>query len=556
MPVGNVCHARRVTLRGVVLAIGAGLALADASIVTLALPEILRELDTTIEGVAAVIGLYTLVVAVALVPLERLAARHSVRLVGTAGFVLLAGASVVCAEANTLPVLLVARGAQALGGAAALVTAFELLGGARGRGRDLWLGAAIFASALGPAIGGALTQAFSWRAIFVFQVPIALAGALAVVAGPSVRAVPREAAGERFAWRPALALGLVSASLSAVLFLLVLLLVAGWNLRPLAAAAAVTVIPLAALAGARIGGEPRTRAAAGCALVGGGVLALAWLPTANAWWTVVPQLLAGAGMGLSLTAIGGGLLPERTARDAAVLLTIRYAGVAVILAILAPVAAHQLTSATETAREQGVALVLDASLPPQDKIKLAPALLGAVESDQPRAGLRGAVAKERGRFRGSELVAYDALGRRADDTLIAAVGKAFRSSFVIAGLAGFLAALLLAAGARFAMLAVTGALAAGVPAAYAVLYQAIAPEPPAIQDPCHPKRQQPNVGGITGFFQNSALALLDKTACRLGSSREELVLALADKQDAEAFQRKYGVNPRSAAGLLQGLLGG
>jgi hypothetical protein len=480
-----------------------------------------------------------------------------VRWVGVAGFVLLAVASVACALADNLTVLLIARAAQAAGGAAGLVAGFELLGGREGRGRDLWLGAAVFAAAIGPAIGGALTQAFSWQAIFVFQVPIALAGAVAVVAGPTVITETEPAdVEERFAWRPAVALGLVSASLSAVLFLLVLLLVAGWNVRPLAAAAAVTVIPVAAFAGARIGGDDRTRAAAGCALVGGGVLALAWLPDASLWWTVVPQLLAGVGMGLSLTAIAGGLLPERSPRDAARLMTIRFAGIAVILAIAAPIAAHELDTATEKAREQGVALVLDASLPPQDKIKLAPSLLAGVESDEPRAGLRAAVAKERSRFSGSELATYDKLGKDADDTLITAVGNAFRLSFVIAGIAGFLAALLLLAGVHLAAVAVSGALAIGVPAAYAALYKSIAPEPPEIQDPCNPHRTTPKTGGVLGFLQSEALVLLDKTACRFGSSREELVLALADKDDAKRFEQEHGVDPRSVGGLLRGLFGG
>src|ERR671935_3203735 len=144
------------SVRRVALAVAAGLALADASIVTLALPDILRDLNTTIEGVAAVIGLYTLVIAVALLPLERAASRFSVRAVGAGGFALLAASSAVCASAGSLPVLLVARGAQALGGAAGLATVFELLGGAEGRGRRLWLSAAVFATAIGPALGGAL----------------------------------------------------------------------------------------------------------------------------------------------------------------------------------------------------------------------------------------------------------------------------------------------------------------------------------------------------------------------------------------------------------------
>ena len=38
-------------------------------------------------------------------------------------------------------------------------------------------------------------------------------------------------------------------------------------------------------------------------------------------------------------------------------------------------------------------------------------------------------------------------------------------------------------------------------------------------------------------------------ACDNGSSREELVLALADQSEAEAYERKYGVNPRSLDGI-------
>ena len=50
------------------VAIAAGVALADGSIVTLALPQLLRELGTSVEGVAAVLGVYCAVVAVVLPP--------------------------------------------------------------------------------------------------------------------------------------------------------------------------------------------------------------------------------------------------------------------------------------------------------------------------------------------------------------------------------------------------------------------------------------------------------------------------------------------------------
>ena len=55
-------------LRRALVAVAAGLALADASIVALALPPILVEMDTTITGVAAVIGVYALVLALSIWP--------------------------------------------------------------------------------------------------------------------------------------------------------------------------------------------------------------------------------------------------------------------------------------------------------------------------------------------------------------------------------------------------------------------------------------------------------------------------------------------------------
>ena len=65
-------HTVPVRARALLLALAAGIALADGSIVTLALPQLLTELSTTVEGVAAVIGVYTLILAVAL-PLAELA---------------------------------------------------------------------------------------------------------------------------------------------------------------------------------------------------------------------------------------------------------------------------------------------------------------------------------------------------------------------------------------------------------------------------------------------------------------------------------------------------
>ena len=188
-------------LRRALVALAAALALADASIVALALPPILAEMDTTITGVAAIIGVYALVLALGILP----AARFDARRAGFWGLALFAVASLACGLAGSLGVLLVFRALQAAGGAAALLAAFQVLdAGESKRGRRLWLGAALVGTAAGPAIGGLLTEVFDWRAIFIVQAPIAAAAALACLRPAQERAAVAVAAAPRPArtWEP------------------------------------------------------------------------------------------------------------------------------------------------------------------------------------------------------------------------------------------------------------------------------------------------------------------------------------------------------------------
>ena len=163
------------------IAVGVALALADASVVTLALPPMLVDLDTTVEGVAAVIGVYTLVLAALLPWPAWLRRRVADAVLGAAGF----GA----VRARRRPV----RDAR--------TTSARCSRSARCRRRaprrrwsrasrcsaaaGLWTAAAVFGTAVGPALGGALTQAFDWRAIFLFQCarPGAAAGRASLARG-------------------------------------------------------------------------------------------------------------------------------------------------------------------------------------------------------------------------------------------------------------------------------------------------------------------------------------------------------------------------------------
>ena len=81
------------------------------------------------------------------------------------------------------------------------------------------------------------------------------------------------------------------------------------------------------------------------------------------------------------------------------------------------------------------------------------------------------------------------------------------------------------------------------------------PEPVQIADPCE-HRDLPSTGGVTGFAQDAALSAADVVACRVGSSREELVLALADDEAAHEYEQRYGINPRSALNIAKQFLPG
>jgi hypothetical protein len=552
----------------IAVAAGAALALADGSIVVLALPELLSALETGVEGVAAVIGVYTAVMALALVPADALRRRIGPARLGGIGLTAFGLASLVCGLAGSLALMLSMRGLQALGGAATLIAAFALLdaGERRGGGGRLWMLAAIGGAAAGPALGGALTQAFSWPAIFIAQVPVALAGAVACWAstGAATEAVYRSAEAEDadsalgtqptiLRWRAIAALALISASLTAVLFLLVLVIVAGWSYQPLAGAAVLTVLPVAAIAGMRARGDARIRATAGSLLVAGGVAALAAMVTASAWWAIAPELAAGVGMGMALPALSESLLPERTPSDAARVLTARHVGITLALLVLAPLIASRLDSAIEQAREREVAVLLDARLDPLSKIDLVGDFAGGVGEDDPRADLDRSFTELSADIPEDQRGELQATKDRADQTVITAVSDTFRPAFLVAGaFALAAAALLVPANAARRLMPVAG-VAIAIPAATAVVALAVRPTPVALADPCK-SRSLPNVGGITGVAQDVALRGVDLAACRIGSTREELVLALANEDDAARYEHEYGVNPRSPSSVLSTLL--
>ena len=366
------------------LALAVGLVLADSSVVVLALPDIYRELDTSVTAVTWVLVSFNLVIALAAVPAAHLARRVGPGRAAAFGLAIFAGASLACGVSTELSTLLAARCVQALGGAAAVTAVLELLPatvGSERRATVIWASAGATGAALGPAVGGLLTELVSWQSIFLVQVPIALAAAVPILAVARHEAATGIIGSElRQAGRPHLlanlALALVSAAIAAALFLLVLLLIEGWRMSPIAAALVVSVMPLFAFFGRRLGSSvpsTRTRGAAGAILVAGGLGALALLPEATIALTIPPQILVGVGLSLVLSALTETALAGRApqALHGGWTISARHAGVVIGLLALTPIFTQDIAEQREDAIDAGTAVVLDSRASPLLKIQLA-----------------------------------------------------------------------------------------------------------------------------------------------------------------------------------------
>ncbi|MBS1889029.1 MAG: MFS transporter [Actinobacteria bacterium] len=366
------------------LALAVGVVLADSSIVVLALPDIYRELNTSVFGVTWVLVSFNLVMALAAVPAAMVARRVGPGRAAAVGLAIFAGAGLACGVSEHLSTLVIARSVQALGGALAVTAALELLPatvGSERRATAVWATAGATGAALGPALGGILTQLVSWQSIFLLQVPIALAAAVPIltvaraemstqVIGPELRRT-----GRPHLWAN-VALAMVSASIAAALFLLVLLLIEGWRLSPIGAALVVSVMPLAAVLGSRLSGwveDTRARAAAGALLLAGGLGGLALLPKATVWLTVPPQILIGIGLSLVLSALTETALSGRApqAIHGGWTISARHAGVVIGLLALTPVFTHDIAVQQKDAINAGTAVILDSPIRPVTKIALA-----------------------------------------------------------------------------------------------------------------------------------------------------------------------------------------
>jgi MFS family permease len=433
------------------LALAVGLVLADSSIVVLALPEIYRELDTSVAGVTWVLISFNLVMALAAVPAALLARRVGPGRAAAVGLAIFAGAGLACGLSDNLTTLILARCVQALGGAAAVTASLELLPatlGSERRATVVWASAGATGAALGPALGGALTELVSWQSIFLIQVPLALAAAVPILAVARHEAATGILEPElRHTGRPHLwanlALAMVSAAIAAALFLLVLLLIEGWRLTPIGAAIVVSAMPLAAILGSRLTGlvaDARARAAAGAILVSGGLAGLAFLPHAEVALTLPPQLLIGVGLSLVLSALTetalGGRAPQ--AIHGGWTISARHAGVVIGLLALTPIFTHDIAQQREDAIDAGTAVILDSRVNPLVKIDLAQKIADRLEGEKGRVPTIGPAFDPLPEDP-VDRAAVEQLRDELQEQLNRGATHAFSPSFLLAALLGLLA---------------------------------------------------------------------------------------------------------------------
>ncbi len=156
--------------------------LLDITVVNVALPDIQRDLDASLSSLQWVVDAYSLLLAVFLLTAGSLGDRLGRRRVFSLGLVIFTFASFLCGIAGDPTLLNLARGLQGVGGAAMFATSLALIG-QEFHGRDratafgVWGATVGGAVAIGPLVGGLITEHLGWQWIFFVNIPI---GVLAV----------------------------------------------------------------------------------------------------------------------------------------------------------------------------------------------------------------------------------------------------------------------------------------------------------------------------------------------------------------------------------------
>jgi EmrB/QacA subfamily drug resistance transporter len=158
----------------------------DNTVVNVALPSIQRDLDASISGLEWTINGYTLSFAVLLATGGRLGDIFGRRRMFLFGVVIFALSSATAGFAVSSTDLVVSRVVQGVGAALMMPATLSIITDAfpaseRGKAMGMWAGVSALALAVGPVLGGFLTEHVSWRAIFYLNIPVAIGAVTAAL---------------------------------------------------------------------------------------------------------------------------------------------------------------------------------------------------------------------------------------------------------------------------------------------------------------------------------------------------------------------------------------
>jgi len=205
--------AKRWTLIGSIL--GSGAVFIEGSVTNVALPAIARDLHLGITGLQWTMNGYLLTLSALILLGGALGDRFSRRKVFAWGLVAFAAASLACAVAPNLILLVTARVLQGIAGGVLIPNSLALLestfeGEERGAAVGHWASWSAVSTAIGPLVGGWIVDAASWRFVFVIMVPFAIAGAIAVTVSGRATKETKSAVGVDYAGAALMTLGLAA----------------------------------------------------------------------------------------------------------------------------------------------------------------------------------------------------------------------------------------------------------------------------------------------------------------------------------------------------------
>lgn len=212
--------------------LGYFMAVLDSTVVNVALPDMARSMHTGIAGMQWVVDGYALVFASLLLMAGSLGDRWGNKETFAAGLGLFTVASALCGLAPNLGTLIAFRALQGVGAAVQVPASLALLrhhyhdARERALAIGIWAAATGVAVAAGPVVGGILTHAFSWRSVFLVNIPVGIAGVVLTLR--YVPPVPRVAQGDLDLVAQALAF----LTLASVTFALIQGGVWGWTSAP------------------------------------------------------------------------------------------------------------------------------------------------------------------------------------------------------------------------------------------------------------------------------------------------------------------------------------